>query len=623
MRRHITSTKAWAALLAAGCFATVAVAAPPIAAGNDIPAGSIGDEVETPCGRSTQIPGQAPSGKGNCSGNLSLTFEAGPVSLTYNSQYQQYPNERPDQGFGKSISAISSITTDGANIKFVAEDGSEQKYNPVDKTGTVWASDDDVRGDLTLVRKINLGYQLEEQPGRSRTVYAQRVGANWYPTESYDEYGGKTTYSNYEGSLPTVITDSSTNNQIRLSTSNGRVTKIKDSGDLEYTFEYSPRGELTKINAPGLTQSLGYSPSTPGLLTSVTDPYKRVTDLTYYKHGRLSGYAQGKNAVLVEYSRSKIVTNYLNPSGGAIGFSLSKYDTNGFITETRAGDGTPSGNNRGRRSYSIARDPVGRLTLITDEYGRKTNYFYNGSAKCASDAENPGTSRFPTCITSGDRTTQITRNGNGLPLSVKTQVAGGTFVTTTYAWDKTDLLSKSTKDAQGRETSRETIKYTSSLPHTVTTHTTTFIDRYDSLSRPARMTGPSGFEVTTNISGDGTTISRALGGGSPSTVDSVLKQNGEHSLIFTSQGVASRITRSFLGQTSQFQSGPTSASAQDIAITQIDTSVLPGVGTIESKTTSKFMGGGGELDYYDSTSVAVQPMEGKSTQRGSSGKRSW
>lgn len=623
MRRYAQSTNVLLALLAAGWCATLAVAAPPIGGGNDIPLGLTGDEVETPCGRTTQIPGQAPNGKSNCSGNLTLTFEAGPVSLTYNSQYKQYPNERPDQGFGKSISAISFITTEGANITFVAEDGSEQKYHPVGKTGTVWANDDDVRGDLTLIRKVNVGYQLEEQPGRSRTVYTQKLGANWYPTESYDEYGGKTTYSNYEGSLPTVITDSSTNTQTRLSTSNGRVTKIKDADDLEYTFEYSPRGELTKINAPGLTHSLRYSPTSPGLLTSVTDPYKRVTDLTYYKHGRLSGYAQGKNAVLVEYSRSKIVTNYLNPSGGAIGFTLSKYDTNGFITETRAGDGTPSGNNPGRRSYSIARDPVGRLTLITDEYGRKTNYFYNDSAKCSSDATNPGTSRFPTCITSGDRTTQITRNANGLPLVVKSQVAGGKFVTTTYSWDKTDLLSKSTKDTQGRETSRETIKYTSSLPDTITTHTTTFIDQYDSLSRPARMTGPSGFEVTTNISGDGTSISKTLGGGSPATVDSVLKQDGEHSLIFTFQGVASRISRSFLGQTSQYQVGPTSAAAQDVAITQIDSSVRPGVGTIESKTSAKFMGGGGELDYYDSTSIAVQPMDGKSTQRGSSGKRSW
>jgi YD repeat-containing protein len=539
---------------------------------------STGTDTTTPCGATTQMPGAGIEGKEGCTGNLALPFVVGPITITYNSQYRGYPNARPNYGFGIGMYAVSHIVELGDKRIFVAEDGTEVSYR-YDTKKAVWVSIEDVRGDLSILRPLKTGYQLEELPSPAKTIYAQNVqGIGYFPTQSFDDVGGSTLYENYDGAVPTRVTDNATGKTIEIKTSNGVASTVVSSetiaggsGRLSYALFHNPNKELVALKGPEGTKLLSYVPGASGSLSGVMNPFGQAVEFELSPLGRLKKVATRHNTHLVSYTKNSVTTKRYkgSVSQGSTPppqhVTTTTYDDFGYVKEVRSGDGAAS---PGRRVVTITRDVIGRLTKVRSADGAVTEWFYNsGRGKsCETPAGLVGASRFPSCIKSGGFTTTITRNSSGLPTAESVKGPNGKGSTTSYSWDGTNLRSRSVKDSSGRETEKVSITYGNKFPISVTRESHAFVDAFDGMSNPTLLTAASGLQVALTTNGDGASGSFSVEG-MTSEFGTSITGTGDYTSTYTSQGVTSLLSGNFLGTSANFSAGSVPNQADTTIVT--------------------------------------------------------
>jgi hypothetical protein len=575
------------------------------------------------------MPGAGIEGKEGCTGNLAIPFVVGPITLTYNSQYRGYPNARPNFGFGVSMYGVSHIVESGTKRIFVAEDGTEVSYR-YDTKRAVWVSDEDVRGDLSIIRPLKTGYQLEELPSPSKTIYAQNVqGIGYFPTQSFDDVGGSTSYQDYNGAVPTKVTDNATGKTIRLSVKDSLVKTVVSSETIvggtsrvSYALIYNPKKELVAIKGPEGTRMLSYTPGALGLLSGVMDPFGQAVEYELSPAGRLTKIATLTNTHLVSYSKNFVTIKRYRGSvnQGATTtpqhVTTTTFDDFGYVKEVRAGDGAAS---PGRRVVTISRDVIGRLTKVRSAEGAVTEWFYNsGTGKsCEPPAGGVGSSQFASCIKAGGFTTTITRNRSGLPTVESVKGPNGKGATTTYSWDGTNLTNRAVKDSSGRVTDVVSIRYDNKFPISITRETHAFVDEFDGMSRPSRLTGASGLQVALKSSGDGSAGSFSVEG-MTSEFSTSMTGTGDYTSTYTSQGVTSILSGNFLGTSANLSAGSVPNQGDTTIVTDNFSQSITDRGQTVRETVTLSDNGGSETATSSSTTVTTPDLnktESTSTSR--------
>jgi hypothetical protein len=529
--------------------------------------------------------------------------------------------------------AVSHIVEGGNKRIFVAEDGTEASYR-YDAKRKVWVSDEDVRGDLSIIRPLPVGYQLEELPSPSKTIYSQNVqGIGYFPTQSFDDVGGTTTYADYDGAVPRRVTDNATKKTIEIETSNGLATKVISSESIaggsqrvSYALSTNPRKELLAIQGPEGDTLLSYAPGAPGQLSGVMDPQGQAVEYELSTLGRLKKVSTRTNTHIVSYTKNSVMTKRYGgsttpssptPQSPAQHFTTTVYDDYGYVKEVRSGDGDAP---PGRRNVTIDRDPAGRLTKVRGADGAVTEWFYNsGEGKSCQPpadgvgvskppAKGVGDSKFPSCIKSGGFTTTITRNVSGLPTLESVEGPNGTGSTTSYTWNGTDLINRSVKDSSNRTTEVLSIAYVNKFPISVTQESHAFVDGFDALSRPAVLTGASGLQMALKANQDGSSGSFSVEG-IESTFSTSFEGTGDYTSKYTSQGVSATLKGNFLGSwvTASAETSPEQADTTKLE-GDFKRSVTEQQETYSQSLTLKEKNGGSETTSSTSTIVTTPDL---------------
>lgn len=585
-------------------------------------------EVDTPCGRTVQIPGEGIPGKEGCSGNFATSFSVGDLTITYNSQFEGYsptqPSLQPSVGFGRGMRALSELIPDGQNLKLVLSDGSIQRYEK--KPSGRWESEQRLRGDLSFIRTVATGYELVLPPGSTVTTFGFTSNGRFYPTEVRDENGPMLQLLDYSSgpvAMPLTFKDTRRGTSTKLSLSSDRqvVTQVTDSRGRAYTLSYAGTGAgrlLTDILLPnGKKYSLGYDRDGLGYLTSVVNPFNQSQFLSYYKHGRLAGVGGASGSSLISYTTTSITAQELNSSGSPLQFQTMLF-TDGFVTGARAGNGGPTSTSPGMVLSTVVRDPIGRVTSSKDQFGTETKLHYNQDGTCSTSLTAPGISALPTCIESEGVKTQTTYDANYLPIRTTRIDPTGKSTTAEVTWESARPNREVVKDAQGRTTSETSLAYERGFPARVTTKTTTYFDEWDTsvLGRLKRLTDSNGIETAYQYDANGD-VSTTTSGGIATTISSSIQPNGSSTMSVARNGVQASMTSNFLGtETSRALSKVGAASGAFSA--SGTASVRPGAGTLTSSQSSIITAPGGRLGQQSSSTESVD-WQGKTTTSGTSG----
>lgn len=585
-------------------------------------------EVVTPCGGTVQIPGVGEPGKTGCSGNFSTAFEVGNLTVTYNSQFEEYnpsqPSLAPSSGFGRGMRALGELVPNGQTLKLILPDGSQQTFES--RAPRVWESSRRILGDLSYIRSVGETYELVSPPSSHVITFGFISNGRYYPTEVRDEHGPRLQlleYSTGPVAIPLTIKDPQRGTSTKLSLSSDRyvVTQVTDSRGRSYTLSYAGTGAgryLTGIVLPnGKRYSLGYDNEGRGYLTSIVNPLGQNHFISYYRHGRLAGIGSATGSSLVRYTASSITTQELNTAGSPLTFSTTLF-TGGFVTGERVGNGEPSGEQPGILLSSVTRDPIGRVMITKDQFGAETKLHYNQDGSCSTDLSAPGTSPLPTCVESAGAKTQMTYDANYQPVRAVRTDSTGQSTSTEMAWDSDRPTRESIKDSQGRTTSERSVEYENGFPVRVTSKTTTYFDEWDPevRGRLKRFTSSSGVETAYQFDGNGE-ISSATMGGSTSSFSSSIQPNGSRSVSIVRDGIQASMTSNFLG-TETSRSLSKVGAPPDTFSASSSSSVKPGLGTVRSSATSTVSGKGGRIA-QQASSTEVIDWRGKRTTSSSFG----
>lgn len=583
-------------------------------------------EVRTPCGTTAQIPGAGEPGKEGCSGNLIVALPAGPFTLYYNSQYETYnPGDNPLRlppsfAFGRGISGLPELVLDGSNIKLRAADGSVTLYRPANQT--TWQSEDRQVGDTSVIKMVNGTYELRFLPSREKLIFSTRnlrivLLAQVYGDGSRTDYSYPQSIPSGPPPIPTSIRDSNTGKTVLLTLSPDKyvVNQIKDDKGRVYRFNYSGGGganrRLDTITLPdGSSYKLTYDTDNARYLTSIKDPLNQYTFYSFFKHGRLKAVGTSAGNTAYAYTDSSIIAQSYNTAGTALQFTRILFDSLGYATETRSGDGSPSETAPGVLLSKLSYDPIGRVTSSTDQLGNTVNFYYNADGSCSSSATDPGTSQLPTCSVSNGIEIVTTRDQNNAPTKIVRRDPSRREVTMDMSWDSDRMTSKQLSDAQGRTTYNKSVVYDEVFPTEVTVNTTTYFDAYDELGRVVRMTGSSGIQRSYAYDQSGYTNSFTIGG-----ITTALARNtqpdGSTTLSVTGPGGQRSFTSNFLGtQGSSTLAPPPDAHVQFHLSTT--STVEPGIGTLVSKGTNSVEGAGGTVS-SQVTGTSTLDKDGRST----------
>jgi YD repeat-containing protein len=301
------------------------------------------------------------------------------------------------------------------------------------------------------------------------------------------------------------------------------------------------------------------------------DPFGQAVEYELSPLGRLKKVATRHNTHLVSYTKNSVTTKRYkgSVSQGSTPppqhVTTTTYDDFGYVKEVRSGDGAAS---PGRRVVTITRDLIGRLTKVRGADGAVTEWFYNsGKGKsCQPSAGGVGVSQFPSCVKAGGFTTTTTRNRLGLPTVESVKGPNGKGPTTSYTWDGTNLTSRSIKDSSGRVTEVVGIRYENKFPISITRETHAFVDEFDELSRPSRMTGATGLQVALKSSADGSGGSFSVEG-LTSEFSTSMTGTGDYTSTYTSQGATSLLSGNFLGTSANLSAGTVPNQADTTIVT--------------------------------------------------------
>lgn len=144
----------------------------------------------------------------------------------------------------------------------------------------------------------------------------------------------------------------------------GETSSWAYDADGRQTTAVEPRGNATGATAADYTTRYGYDAD--GNPTMVTDPLGGVTKTTYDPAGLVTSLTDpDKRVTGYEYDAQGQPTKVTAPDGGTTGYT---YDSSGNVTKRTDADG---------HATTYAYDAVHQLTRTTDPLGRATSYTYD------------------------------------------------------------------------------------------------------------------------------------------------------------------------------------------------------------------------------------------------------
>jgi RHS repeat-associated protein len=225
---------------------------------------------------------------------------------------------------------------------------------------------------------------------RSR-VNSRKDEAGLTTTYGYDDQGNLTSARQPSGLQVSATYDAQ-----------GRPLRIEGSDDSLTTFLQTPAGPrmITELVAPGesRTRTITYDDQR-GLVTAVTDPREKTTNLVWNAFGDLESVTDPEgNTTSYEYDDLGRRTKVKDPLGHETIFT---YNERGRVTRVTYPDTTHTDStyDRGGRLETVADtlertttntyDPYGRLWTVRDPMGGTTTYEYNAMSRLAAltDAE--------------------------------------------------------------------------------------------------------------------------------------------------------------------------------------------------------------------------------------------
>ena len=354
-----------------------------------------------------------------CTGNLSLTFAAGPVSLIYNSMDAAAAGPG---GFGMRLGFRDRITpnADGSVTRVMAS-GEPVVFTPDGQGG--FRSPPET--DDTMTHPTADSYVLNVRGG-TRMTYRNPNGNAWLLGSIADRVGNTTTIAVDASNQETSVTDP-VGNVTGLTWSQGRIASVSNAEGLTWTLEYTG-GQLTGIRHPvvnGVTpvETLAYDSGGRHLLLADTSPEGvAVARFEYNADGSLATSIdpEGRRTSLTSTASQVRITDAF----GSV--TLYNFTPAGELGETI----DPSGVHMARNVY----DSRHRLVSTFDWLNKETRYTYDANDNVLSETDRYGKitrwtydgDHNPTSVTDpAGKITRTTYDANGLPLVV-TDPAGRT-----------------------------------------------------------------------------------------------------------------------------------------------------------------------------------------------------
>jgi YD repeat-containing protein len=292
-----------------------------------------------------------------CTGNLSLTFAVGPVSLIYNSM--DAASAGPG-GFGMRLGFRDRITpnADGSVTRVMAS-GEPVVFTPDGQGG--FRSPPET--DDTMTRPSADRYVLKVRGGTKMT-YRNPNGSAWLLGSIADRVGNTTIIAVDAANRETSVTDP-VGNVTRLAWSQGRIASVTNAEGLIWTLQYTG-GELTGIRHPAVNgtapvETLAYDGGGRHLLLTHTSPEGvAVARFEYNADGSLAASLdpEGRRTTLTSTaSQVRItdafgnITTYNFTSAGELG---ETYDPSGVRMARNVYDSRAASRRRQHRACGAA-----------------------------------------------------------------------------------------------------------------------------------------------------------------------------------------------------------------------------------------------------------------------------
>jgi YD repeat-containing protein len=347
-----------------------------------------------------------------CTGNLSLTFAAGPVSLIYNSMDAAVAGPG---GFGMRLGFRDRVTpnADGSVTRVMAS-GEPVVFTPDGQGGFHSPPETDD----TMTHPTSDSYVLNVRGG-TRMTYRNPRGSAWLLGSIADRVGNTTTIAADASNQETSVTDP-VGNVTGLTWSQGRIASVTNAEGLTWTLQYTG-SELTGIRQPVVNgvapvETLAYDGGGRHLLLTDTSP-------------------EGVAVARFEYNADGSLATSIDPEGRRTSLTstasqVRTTDAFGSVTTynfTPAGELSETFDPSGVRLAHNVYDSRHRLVSTLDWLNKETRYTYDANDNVLSETDRYGNvtrwtydgDHNPTSVTDpAGKVTRTTYDANGLPLVV-------------------------------------------------------------------------------------------------------------------------------------------------------------------------------------------------------------
>jgi YD repeat-containing protein len=288
-------------------------------------------------------------------------------------------------------------------------------------------------------------------------------------------------------------------NQITITHANGQqgnVTKVTSPNGrfIEFTYDASNRVTQAKDN---IGRTVGYQYDGSGRLWKVTDAAGGVTEYTYDTSHRMLTIKDPRN----------------------ITYLTNQYDTNGRVTLQTQADSTTyqfayTLNGSGRVTQTDVTDPRGYVTRTAFNASRyrssRIEAYGTASARTTTWTRDTGTQRVTRVTDDLNRNTDFTYDSNGNVASVTKLAGTANALTTNYTYDSTFSQLASVTDPLTHATTftRNSMGDVTTITDSLT-HEATFT--YNPAGQPITVTTPAGTTSFTYDVGDVASITNPLG----------------------------------------------------------------------------------------------------------------
>jgi RHS repeat-associated protein len=411
---------------------------------------------------------------------------------------------------------LQTVSTAGGRSLTFTYNGGGQIATVADNTGRTVSFGYSGAGDLTGVTDprgntttytYDTGHQLltgVDRNGHSFVTNVYDSTTNGHVIQQTNALGGVTTFTYYQASGITVMTDPRGATTTYTYDTQLRISTVKDAAGTTTTYGYDAQGDRTSVtDGNGFTTHFTYVGA--GNMESRTDPLGRVTSWTY----------DAGNQPLTMVDPQNRTTQYvydLNENLRTITDPLNNVTTNSYDGQ---GDLATMADPRGNTTH-YSYSPAGDRTMVTDPLGNTTTTAYDGAGRPTSVTDPLGHATHFTYDPNDDLLTVADALGNTTTTTYDPEGNRGIVTdprgnTTSYNYDALNNL------AQVIEPTGGTTLYTYDLDGNRTTvtdalnHTTN--TSYDLLNRVTAVTNPLNQTVTTGYDAVGNVTSVVNGRG--------------------------------------------------------------------------------------------------------------